>query len=217
MMSHNWLYDFMKTVCLVKIWFSSYWPKWSPPIRLQEFLNVNISKTIWGIIFISCIKLSMEALEALIHVIFAGFGHARPGMPNVLQNKKFPIYHRKFELSCLFVAYSYTSMEATELPCCFSRLWSSMPKVLLNNKSSISLERAEWFCWFFVCCYLHFVGYPLKVPKYAILGWHFQSSQSIKLSDVLNLKNPKSIWDMKMIFFFHWCYKKYAVLSHLAS
>ena len=120
-------------------------------------------------------------------------------------------YIRKFELSCLFVAYSYTSMEATVLPCCFSQLWSSMPKVLLNNKSSISVERAEWFCWFFVCCYLHLVGYPLKVPKYAILGWHFQSSQPIKLSDVLNLKNPKSIRDMKMIFFFHRCYKKYAV------
>ena len=41
-----------------------------------------------------------------------------------------------------------------------------MSKVLWNNKSLISLERVEWFSWFFACSYLHLIGYPLKLPKF---------------------------------------------------
>ena len=44
-----------KTVCLEKICFSSYRPKCSSQIKLQDFLNFNISKTIWGIIFFFCL------------------------------------------------------------------------------------------------------------------------------------------------------------------
>ena len=32
-------------------------------------------------------------------------------------------------------------------------------------------------------------------------------SQSTRLSDILNLKNLKTIWDIKLIFCFHWSYK----------
>ena len=40
-------------------------------------------------------------------------------------------------------------MEATVLSCCSSWIWSSMPTFIWNNKLEISLERVEWFCWFF--------------------------------------------------------------------
>ena len=46
MMPHNWLYGFVKIACLGKIWLSLFRPKCSPPIRLQDFLNFNISKMV---------------------------------------------------------------------------------------------------------------------------------------------------------------------------
>ena len=51
---------YMKTVCLGKICFSSYRPKCSPQIRLQDFLNFNIPKTIWGIMFFFCMNLGIH-------------------------------------------------------------------------------------------------------------------------------------------------------------
>ena len=39
----------------------------------------------------------------------------------------------RVELFYLFVVCSYTSVEATVLSCCFSWVWSSMPKVLSTN------------------------------------------------------------------------------------
>ena len=148
----------MKTACKRKIWFWSYRPKCSPPIRLQDVLNFNISKTIWGI----------------NHVIFAGFGQVFPGIPNAIQNNKMPIFLGRVELFCSFVVCSYSSMGAIVLSCCFSWVWSSMPKVLWNNKLPISLERVKWVCCFFACSYLHLVRYPLKLQKYAILCWDYQ-------------------------------------------
>ena len=91
-------------------------------------------------------------------VIFAGFGQACQGMSKVLQNNKATISMVKVELLCLFVACSYTSMEATELSCCFSCVWSGVPKVLWSNKSPTSLERVLWFCRFFASSYLHLVN-----------------------------------------------------------
>ena len=38
--------------------------------------------------------------------------------------------------------------------------------------------------------------------------------QRIRLSDVLNLKNMKTVWGDKSIFCFHWSYKKYAILDY---
>ena len=55
----------------------------------------------------------------------------------------------KVELFCLFVACSYTSRKVTELSCHFNWVGSSMPKILWNNKSLISLESIDWFCRFF--------------------------------------------------------------------
>ena len=46
-----WLYE---NCSLGKICFLSYRPKCSSQIRLQDFLNFNISKTIWGIMFFFC-------------------------------------------------------------------------------------------------------------------------------------------------------------------
>ena len=98
--------------------------------------------------------------------IFVGFSQACPGMPNTLQNNKAPISLGRVELFCLFVAYSYTSLEVTVLSYCFSWVW---------NKFPMSLERNKWFCWFFACNYLHVVRYPLKLQKHAIFGWHSQT------------------------------------------
>ena len=70
----------------------------------------------------------------------------------------------RLELFCLFVACSYTSMEATVLSYLFGWIWSCIPKVLWNNKSPISLERVEWFCWFLhlVICILLDINWSYK-------------------------------------------------------
>ena len=74
-------------------------------------------------------------------------------MSKVLQNNKAAISLGRVELFCLFVTFSYTSMEATVLSCPFSWVWCSMPNVLWSNKSLIS-----------------FVN--LFSGSYGILGWH---------------------------------------------
>ena len=51
MMHHSCLYDSTETACFGKISFLSYIQKCSQPIRLQDFLSFNITKTIWGINF----------------------------------------------------------------------------------------------------------------------------------------------------------------------
>ena len=53
-----------------------------------------------------------------------------PGQAEPSQNNKVPISLGRVELFYLFVACSYTSMEATVLSCHFSWVWSCMPKVL---------------------------------------------------------------------------------------
>ena len=45
----------------------------------------------------------------------------------------------------VFVACSYTCIEAIVLSCSFSWVWSDMPKVLQSNQSLISLERLSDF------------------------------------------------------------------------
>ena len=52
MMHRSCLYDSAKAACFGKISFSSYKRKCSRSIRLQDFLNFNITKTIWGIKFL---------------------------------------------------------------------------------------------------------------------------------------------------------------------
>ena len=52
MMPLSCLYDSAKSACFGKISFSSYKRKWSRLIWLQDFLNLNTTKTIWGIKFL---------------------------------------------------------------------------------------------------------------------------------------------------------------------
>ena len=127
-------------------------------------------------------------------------------MSKVLQNNKTTASQVRIELFCFFVACGYTSMEATVLSCRFSWVWYGMPKVLWSNKSPVSLEKVVWFYWFFASSYLHLVGYPLKLQKICCFGLALSviASQPIRLSAVLNLKNSKRIWCIKLIFCFHW-------------
>ena len=49
----------VKTACLGKIWISGKKPKFSPLVRVLDYLNFNISKSIWGIMFIFCMYLDI--------------------------------------------------------------------------------------------------------------------------------------------------------------
>ena len=104
-------------------------------------------------------------------------------------------------------------MEATVLSCHFIWVWSCMPKVLWNNKSSISLERVYDFAEF-----IHVVTCILLDSHYSyrnMLFWVCTIRHRLWLSDFLNLKNSKTIWVTKLIFGYHWSYEKYhAVLVY---
>ena len=76
-MPHNWLYDFVKTACLGKIWFSSYRPKCSRPIRLQDFLSFNILQTVWSLKFIFCMSLDIHGSFSKIMYYLLGLGLVR--------------------------------------------------------------------------------------------------------------------------------------------
>ena len=131
----------------------------------------------------------------------------------MLKYPRVPISLGRVELFCLFVAFSYTSMEATMLSCHFIWVWSCMPKVLWNNKSSISLERVYDFAEF-----IHVVTCILLDSHYSyrnMLFWVCTIRHRLWLSDFLNLKNSKTIWVTKLIFGYHWSYEKYhAVLVY---
>ena len=120
--------------------FSDYRPKCSLPIRLQDFVNFNISKTIWGnisktiwgnisktiwgIMFILCTLMAMEALVKSCK-IFVGCDQACPVCPN----DKEPRFPKRVELFYLFVAFSYRSMKARALSCSFTWVLYGMPRV----------------------------------------------------------------------------------------
>ena len=70
-----------KLLILGPIWFSNVCLKHSRPIRLQDILNLDIAKTIWGIKLIFCTK--VESIEATNPWGF--WGSFWPGVPgNVL-------------------------------------------------------------------------------------------------------------------------------------
>ena len=62
-----------------------------------------------------------------------------------------------------------------------------------KNKSPISLNRVEWFCWFFASMYLHLVRYPLKLQKYAIfcgiVRHTLSANQIVRCFKIKKLKN----------------------------
>ena len=115
---------------------------------------------------------------------------------------------------CLFVAFSYTPMEATVLSCCFGRVWCSMPKVHWNNKSPLSLKKLSDFVDFLqvVICILLDIHLTYKnILFWAGIVRHRLSAYQIVRC--FKLKKLKIIWDIKLIFCFCWSYKKYAILS----
>ena len=65
--------------------------------------------------------------------------------------------------------------------------------------------------WYF---YNKSVGYWSYQHFYFELTLSDIGCQPTRLSDVMNLKNLKIISGIKLIFCFHWSYKKYAILSY---
>ena len=128
----------------------------------------------------------------LNHVIFAGCDQACSAFTSNKETRS----PERIMLFCLFVACSYKSMKTTALPSSFSWILYGMPKVLRYSKLPISLERVEWFCWCFACGYVHMAA---KI-------WDFgqvmsgMSSQPMRVPDILNLKNSKTILVFTLVF-----------------
>ena len=123
----------------------------------------------------------------------------------------------RVELFCLFVACSFTLMKATVLSCCFSWVWFGMPKVLWSNKSPISLESIKWFYWFLqVYSYLHLVRYPLKLQPMlfwaGIVRYSLSANQIVRCYKLKKLKKDMR-YQVKLIFCFHWSWKKYHAIT----
>ena len=91
-----------------------------------------------------------------------------------------------FELFCLFVACSYTSMAATVLSC-FSRVWSCMPKVFKATNHQ--------YLWKGSCDFVDFlqVVISIEATKICYFGLTYSgiTSQPIRLSDVVNVNNSR--------------------------
>ena len=45
---------------LAKFWFSSYWPKYCHPVKLQDSLKCNISRKKWTMRFVSGMQIKIE-------------------------------------------------------------------------------------------------------------------------------------------------------------
>ena len=72
-----------------------------------------------------------------------------------------------------------------------------------KKKCPISLERVEWFfwMWLFASCS---IATEAKKIYYFLLELSDIGCHPIRFSDVLNLKNLKAIWGIKLIFCFNW-------------
>ena len=137
-----------------------------------------------------------------------------PDMPNPLQNNKATISLARVESFCFFIACSYTSIEAT-LRCYHVVLGGYCPTCRkLSKKTNCQCLKKGL---------RHFVDF-LRIVIYILLYIHWSyfglavsdiGSQSIRLSDVLNLKSLKNILRIKLIFCFHWSYRTYhAILGY---
>ena len=108
------------------------------------------------------------------------------------------------ELSYLFVAWIYASMEATSLSCRFSWVWPGMPKVLCNDKSQYLWKGLSDFVDFLqVICILLDIHWSYK----NILVWLGTVRHSHSANEIFRcfkLQKPKTIWSMNLILCFHW-------------
>ena len=76
------LYHSEKTTCLGKIWFSSYGPKRSWPIRLHESLITYISWRGWSLTLIFCMLVDIHERKRLSATLRVGHAQTCPGMPD---------------------------------------------------------------------------------------------------------------------------------------
>ena len=104
------------------------------------------------------------------HVIFVEYDQACPTMSNFFGNNKAPISPKYWLILFTF----WICIEAKVL-CSYSWLWSSMLKVLRNNKLPISLKRVEWFVDF-LDVVIYFSLYILSSYKSMLFSggiiWH---------------------------------------------
>ena len=113
-------------------------------------------------------------------------------MSKVLQNKSTTSLG-KVEFFCLFVACSYTSMEATELSCCLSWVLSeSCPKFFeVTNHQYLWKGLSDFvdFCKsLFASCE---ISVEATIICYFGLALSGIASQPIRLSDVLNVTQKR--------------------------
>ena len=135
-------------------------------------------------------------------------------MSNPLQNNKATISLARVESFYFFIACSYTSIEAA-VRCYHVVLGGYCPTCQkLSKKTNCQclkkgLRRFVDFLHivFYILLYIHWSYFGLAVSD---IG-----SQSIRLSDVLNLKSLKIILRIKLIFCFHWsCRTYHAILGY---
>ena len=146
----------------------------------------------------------------LNHVIFVGLGRACPGMLNVLQIN----YQYLWEsLTILFVACSYTSRKAT-------LSWYVLFSWVCPKVSEITNHQYLWKVLSDFVNFLHVVicilldihwSYQNLLFWAGIVRHRLLANQIVRWSKLKKLKTTRVI---KLIFCFHWSYKKYhAILS----
>ena len=73
----------------------------------------------------------------------------------------------------------------------------------------------NWSNWLNDICILRvmYIQWSTKICYFGLVLSGIGSQQT-RLSDVLNLKNLKTMWGIKLIFCLHWSYKKYTILGY---
>ena len=139
-------------------------------------------------------------------------------MPNLLHNKKAPVPLRRVELFCLFVALMSNYTHLWKLQCYHAILFGYCPAC--PKFSEITNRQYLWkafsdFVDFLhvVICILLDIHWSYKICYFG-LALSSINSQPTRFSDVLNLKNSKTMWGTKLIFCYHWSYEKYANLGY---
>ena len=110
-------------------------------------------------------KIFKTILEAISGIIFVGCDQACLACPNNKEPRS-----ERIELFYLFVACSYKSMETTAFSCSFSWVLYGMSKFSEITNCQYLWKELSHFVDF-----LHIVRHPLKLQKYAILGWQCQT------------------------------------------